>query len=155
MLGLPIPQLDPFTDAAGLAGTILGEGASTPAQVQNIMIANSFDFGTKNGYGQLFPTTTGCGTSPTPPTPTPPTDSPPPPAPGDCTSYTQKSVCQENNCVWEGHPQRGSCGDGSDSPPPPSPTPGGDCSTCSGLGGGACNKCPNCSWGGGSRGCQG
>ena len=126
------------------------------------MLASSFVFGTKNGLEQLFPTTTGCGANPAPtptpppPSPTTPTDSPPPPAPGDCTSYTQKSVCQENNCVWTGHPRSGSCGDGSGTPPtdsPPPPSPGG-CTTCSGLGGGDCNKCPNCSWGGGSRGCQ-
>jgi hypothetical protein len=155
VLGLPIPQHDPFTDIAGVAATILGEGASSPAQVQNAMESSSFVFGTYAGLPQDFPTTTGCGASPPPPpAPTTPTDSPPPPAPAGCTSYTQKSVCQENGCVWTGKPKTGSCGGGesppTDSPPPPSP---GGCTNCSGLGGGACKSCPNCSWGG-NRGCN-
>lgn len=157
LLGRPIPQLDPFTDVCGLAATILGEeAASTPEGVQNIMNLRSFVFGTKNGYDQDFPTTDGCGASPTPPAPTTPSPTTPPPAPGDCTSYTNKGDCNNAiNCVWSGHPSNGSCGDGGDSAPPPSPTPGQDCPTCSGLGGGACNSCPNCSWGGGKLGCQG
>ena len=152
------PQLDPFTDIAGQAAAILGEGsASSPAQVQSAMNLLSFIFGTKNGVEQIFPTTTGCGASPPPPAPTTPTDSPPPPSPtpAGCTSYTQKNVCQENGCVWTGHPQSGSCGDGSGTPPtdsPPPPSPGG-CTTCSGLGGGACKSCSNCSWGG-NQGCN-
>lgn len=166
LLGLPIPQLDPFTDIAGQAAVVLGEGSATsPPQVQSIMNTKSFTFGTKNGFDQIFSTTTGCGVSPPPPppaptTPTPPTDSPPPPSPtpAGCSSYNQKSLCQENGCVWNGHPdpsRGGYCGDGgtppTDSPPPPSP---GGCTTCSGLGGGACKSCPNCSWGG-KQGCLG
>ena len=143
---------------AGQAAAILGEGsASSPAQVQTAMEQLSFLFGTYARLPQDFPTTTGCGASPPPPAPTTPTDSPPPPAPtpAGCTSYTQKSVCQENGCVWSGNPNTGSCGDGSGTPPtdsPPSPSPGG-CTTCSGLGGGACKSCSNCSWGG-NRGCN-
>lgn len=153
------PNLILFTGIAGQVAVILGEGAaSTPAQVQDIMNQRSFVFGTEAGLPQDFPTTvnTGCGGSPTPPTPPSPT--PPTPATGNCSSYTQKSDCNNAiNCVWSGHPQSGTCGDGSGSPPtdtnpPPSPTPGG-CTTCSGLTGGACKSCPNCSWSG-NQGCS-